>query len=100
MTETEMYEYLRAEIHERGSTALEAMVITLKKAGIEVKKYYRGEKHLFVRCDNIHWGGITIVAFLAASNGLKCRIVALPREVQTEDRNGTICTPYINIYKV
>jgi len=99
MTEDQMYEHLRAQMRGTDVTALEALANTLKRAGTEVKPFYKGEKHLYVRCDGIPWTSISIIEFLASSNGLTCRMVALPKEIQLEDRKETICTPYINVYK-
>lgn len=99
MTEDEMYEHIRMQMRGTDVTALEALANTLKKAATEVKPYYKGEKHLYVRCDGIPWRSISIIEFLASSNGLTCRMVALPREIDLGDRKETICTPYINIYK-
>lgn len=99
MTEDQMYEHLRAQMRGTDVTALEALSNTLKKAGTEVKPFYKGEKHLYVRCDGIPWTSISTIEFLASSNGLTCRMVALPKEIQLDDRKETICTPYINIYK-
>ena len=99
MTEDEMYEDIRMQMRGTDVTALEAMANTLKKARTEVKPYYKGEKHLYVRCDSIPWRSISIIEFLASSNGLTCRMVALPKEIQLEDRKETICTPYINIFR-
>ncbi len=99
MTEDQMYEHLRAQMRGTDVTALEALANTLKKAGTEVKPFYKADKHLYVRCDGIPWTSISIIEFLSSSNGLTCRMVALPREIQLEDRKETICTPYINIYK-
>ncbi len=99
MTEDQMYEHLRAQMRGTDVTALEALANTLKRAGTEVKPFYKGEKHHYVRCDGIPWTSISIIEFLASSNGLTCRMVALPKEIQLEDRKETICTPYINVYK-
>lgn len=99
MTQDQMYEHLRAQMRGTDVTALEALSNTLKKAGTELKPFYKGEKHLYVRCDGIPWESIKTVEFLATANFLKCRMVALPREIDLGNRKETICTPYINIYK-
>lgn len=99
MTEDQMYEHLSVQLRVTGVTALEALSNTLKKAGTEIKPFYKGEGHLYFRCDGIPWQSILIIEFLANSKGLTCRMVALPREIDLGDRKETIYTPYINIYK-
>lgn len=98
MTEDQMYDDIRKQMR-TDVTALEALANTLKKAGTEIKPFFKGENHLYVRCDGIPWESITTIAFLSRSTGLTCRMVALPREIDLERGKETICTPYVNIYK-
>lgn len=99
MTETQMFEHMRTQIRTEKLTPLHALSNTLKKAGSEIKPYYKGESHLYVRCDGIPWDSISTIHFLANSQKLKCRIVALSTTEQFKGQNITICKPYINIYE-
>jgi hypothetical protein len=100
MKKDEMYEHLKAQMRGTDVTALEALANTLKKLGTEMKPFYKGEKQLYVMCDGMPWTSIEIIAFLASSNGLTCRMEARPKVTQIDDTKITTWLPYINIYKL
>ena len=64
MTEDQMYDDIRTQMRGTDVTALEALCNTLKKARTEVKPFYKGEKHLYVKCDGIPWTSISIIQSL------------------------------------
>ena len=99
MTKDEMYEDIKLQLRGTDVSTLEALANTLKKTGTEMKQFYKGEKHLYVRCDVIPCSSISIIEFLANSNGLTCRVVALSDVIQFNNKKEKISIPYINIYK-
>ena len=100
MTQDQMYEHLRAQMRGTDIMALEALANTLKAVGIELMPFFRGDKHLYVRCDSMEWQNIRIIEFLASANFLKTRIVAFKRQVDLEMfPKEIVATPYLNIYK-
>ena len=100
MTQDQMYEHLRAQMRGTDVTALEALANTLKAVGSEIMPFFKGDKHLYIRCDMIEWQNIRIIEFLASANFLKTRIVAFKRQVDLEMfPNEIVATPYLNIYK-
>lgn len=100
MTEQQMFEDVRAQLRSANISPLEALANTISKAGAEIKPFYKGEKHLYVRCDCMPFGSISTVNYLANSNRLGCRIVALTRVFQLDGVNETICSPYIDVYQL
>ena len=99
MTKDEMYEDIKLQLRSTDVSTLEALANTLKKTGAEMKQFYKGEKHLYVRCDVIQCSSISIIEFLANSYGLTCRVVALSDVIQFNNKKEKISIPYINIYK-
>ena len=100
MTQDQMYEHLRAQIRGTDVTPLEALAKTLKTFGCETMPFFKGDKHLYIRCDMMEWQNIRIIEFLASSNFLKTRIVAIKRQIDLEIfPNEIVATPYLNIFK-
>lgn len=99
MTQDQMYEHLRAQMRGTDVTALEALNNTLKAVGSDLMPFFKGDKHLYVRCDGMAWQNIRIIEFLASANFLSTRIVAFKRPIELEGVNEVVATPYLNIYK-
>ena len=99
MTEDQMYEHLRAQMRGTDVTALEALNNTLKAVGSDLMPFFKGDKHLYVRCDGMAWQNIRIIEFLASANFLTTRIVAFKSLIELEGVNEVVATPYLNIYK-
>lgn len=99
MTQDQMYEHLRAQMRGTDVTALEALNKTLEAVGTEMKPFFKGDKHLYVRCDGMIWQNVRIIEFLASANFLNTRIVAFKRPIDLEGVNEVVATPYLDIYK-
>lgn len=99
MTQDQMYEHLRAQMRGTDVTALEALNNTLKAVGSDLMPFFKGDKHLYVRCDGMAWQNIRIIEFLASANFLSTRIVAFKKPIELEGVNEVIATPFLKIYK-
>lgn len=100
MTQDQMYEHLRAQMRGTDIPALEALNKTLEATGIEMMPFFRGDKHLYIRCDGMAWQNVRIIEFLASANFLTTRIVAFKRPIDLERVSEVVATPYLNIYKL
>lgn len=98
MNQDEMYDYMRT-LQRKGADPLPALHDTLLKAGSIMQHFRPGDKHLYVRCDDMPPSSVKIIDFLAGASFLTWRIVAIANEVIFAGSKETIGTPYILIYK-
>jgi hypothetical protein len=96
MNKDEMHEYLHQQMRGTNVKAIEALSITLKKAGATIKPFYKGEKHLYIKCDSMQFSSIETIRFLTNSTGLNIRIKAF---LAQDDNFNFIAVPYINVYE-
>lgn len=99
MTATQMYEHMRKLMRVDKLDALHALQKTLYIAGTEMKSFYKGDQHLYVKVNNIPWTSIEIIAFLAKSKGLSITMRAFTVEEKVINDTVHLSYPYMQISK-
>jgi hypothetical protein len=100
MTQDEMYDNIKLQMRTTNFTALESLYNVLQITKTECLPYFKGDKHLYVRADNLPWNSIKTVEFLATANFINVRIVAKSQSFKVGNENIILPIPYLNLYKL
>lgn len=98
MTENDLHEYAR-DLQRKGMENLQSLYEAFKKAGLETMDFHKGDKYLYIRCDELPPSSIKTIDFLTYCFFLTWRVVAYTRLVDLTVKKEAIPTPFIKIYK-